>query len=235
MSSPLAALELSNNSRTTAGILLITVVAVEYGGLTVPRLTRGQQPATGFQRACARAGHGHAGLLVVFALVAQILADAADMHGVTNVLARDGIWVAAILFPGMTPEATLDASAADVAEAAVVAMLHRLNAEYLRAFVHADTAWYDEHLSDDFVCILADGRRIDKTEYLRRNTKRLRVSDVTFDEIDVRPLGTVVLVQGVITQRVRGARTSTRYTDVWCIREGRWQAVAAQFTQVISS
>jgi hypothetical protein len=122
------------------------------------------------------------------------------------------------------------------AETEVVALLHRLNAEHLRALVDADTAWYDEHLSDDFVCILADGRRIDKTEFLGRATKRLRLSDVTFDEIDVRPLGAVVLVQGVITRHFRrGTGTSTRYTHVWRIREGRWRVVAAQLTQVTTS
>ena len=91
----LAALSLSNDSRTTAGILLLTILAVEYGGLTVLRIVRGHQPATDFQKSFARAGHAHAGVFVVFALVAQILADAADLHGLTNVLARDGIWAAA--------------------------------------------------------------------------------------------------------------------------------------------
>jgi hypothetical protein len=95
----LAALELSNDSRTTAGILLITILAVEYGGVTMLRIVRGQQPATEFQKSFARAGHAHAGVFVVFALVAQILADAADLDGVPDLLARDGIWVAAILFP----------------------------------------------------------------------------------------------------------------------------------------
>jgi hypothetical protein len=38
-------------------------------------------------------------VFVVFALVAQILADAADLDGVANVLAGDGIWAAAVLFP----------------------------------------------------------------------------------------------------------------------------------------
>ena len=95
----LAALSLSNDSRTTAGILLLTILAVEYGGLTVLRIVRGHQPATDFQKSFARAGHAHAGVFVVFALVAQILADASDLHGLTNVLARDGIWAAAILFP----------------------------------------------------------------------------------------------------------------------------------------
>jgi hypothetical protein len=38
----LAALSLSNDSRTTVGILLITILAVEYGGLTVLRIVRGR-------------------------------------------------------------------------------------------------------------------------------------------------------------------------------------------------
>jgi hypothetical protein len=58
-----------------------------------------RQPAADFQKSFARAGHAHTGVFVVFALVAQILADAADLDGVTDLLARDGIWAAAILFP----------------------------------------------------------------------------------------------------------------------------------------
>ena len=53
-------------------------------------------------------------------------------------------------------------------EMAAVAALHRLNDEYMRAFVESDTVWYDEHLSDDFVCTLADGLHIDKTQFLLR-------------------------------------------------------------------
>jgi hypothetical protein len=68
----LAALSLSNNSRPTAGILLLTILAVEYGGLTVLRIVRGRQPATEFQKSFARAGHAHAGVFVLFALVAIV-------------------------------------------------------------------------------------------------------------------------------------------------------------------
>jgi hypothetical protein len=95
----LATVALSNDSRTTAGILLLTILAVEYGGLTVLQIVRGRQPATEFQKAFARAGHAHAGVFVIFALVAQILADAAHLTGVGNIVARDGIWAAAVLFP----------------------------------------------------------------------------------------------------------------------------------------
>jgi hypothetical protein len=95
----IVALTLSTDARTTAGILLLTVLAVEYGGLVMLRIVRGRQPATDFQKSFARAGHAHAGVFVVFALLAQILADAADLDGIWNVIARDGIWAAAILFP----------------------------------------------------------------------------------------------------------------------------------------
>jgi ketosteroid isomerase-like protein len=130
-------------------------------------------------------------------------------------------------------ERTLESDlVAATGEAEVVATLHELNAHYIRAFVESDTTWYSENLSDDFVCTLADGRRIDRTEFLRRNAEGPGVTDVTYDEIDVRPLGDVALVHGV-THYVRdGARASTRYTDVWQSRDGQWLAVAAQLTRV---
>jgi hypothetical protein len=53
----IAACSLSNDSRTTAGILLLTTVAVEFGGLTMLRIVRGRQPAPEFQKSFARAGH----------------------------------------------------------------------------------------------------------------------------------------------------------------------------------
>lgn len=95
----LAALSLSDASRTTAGVLLLTIVAVEFGGLTVLRMVRGRQPATAFQQSFARAGHAHAGVLVILALVVQIYADAAGFTGIPDFLARSGVWIAAIMFP----------------------------------------------------------------------------------------------------------------------------------------
>jgi hypothetical protein len=95
----LADVTLSSGSRTTAGILVLTLVAVEYGGLFMLRIAHGRQPATPFQRSFARAGHAHAGVLVILALVGQILADSAALDGVDGFLARTGIWAAAILFP----------------------------------------------------------------------------------------------------------------------------------------
>lgn len=90
---------ISTDSRTTAGVLLLTIVAVEWGGLVVLRIARGQKRATPFQERFARAGHAHAAVLVVFAIVAQMLVDETTLSGVPELLARAGIWIAAILFP----------------------------------------------------------------------------------------------------------------------------------------
>jgi ketosteroid isomerase-like protein len=135
--------------------------------------------------------------------------------------------------PGTTLRS--DPAAAAMAEADAVATLHDLNAEYIRAFVESDTNWYRAHLSDDFVCTLADGRRIDKATFLLRNADGPGVTDVNYDEVDVRPLGNVALVHGVTHYTRDGAPASTRYTDIWSLSNGRWLAVAAQLTAVSTS
>ena len=92
-------LPLSPDARSTAGVLLLTIVFIEYGGWFLLRVVRGARPATDFQRAFFRAGHAHAGVLVSLALVGQLLADATTLSGLPALLARDGIWLAAILMP----------------------------------------------------------------------------------------------------------------------------------------
>jgi ketosteroid isomerase-like protein len=130
-------------------------------------------------------------------------------------------------------DASAAAAAADAArEPAAVATLHRLNGDWLRSFLNRDAAWYSEHLADDFICVLADGRRINKHEFLRHLREQPRAETVGCDEVDVHLLdaaGAVALVRGVI--HVRGpALTLLRYTMLWQATPGRWQAVAAQFT-----
>jgi ketosteroid isomerase-like protein len=127
-------------------------------------------------------------------------------------------------------ERTVEAA---TAESEAVATLHALNAEYIRAFLESDAGWYGDHLSDDFVCTLADGRRIGKAEFLERTEDGPGVTDLTYDEIDVRPLGDSAVVHGVTHYRREGERGSTRYTDVWHLRDGRWLAVAAHLTRVL--
>ena len=90
-------MDLSPAARLTAGTLLVTILAIEVGGVYLLRIVRGGVPATPFQVSFARAGHAHAGVLVILGLVIQPYADAAALSGVGDWAARSAIPVAAIL------------------------------------------------------------------------------------------------------------------------------------------
>ena len=92
-------IELSEAARTTAGIVLITVVAVESGGAFMLRVVTGAVAATDLQRRFFRAGHAHAGVLVTLGLVCVLLGEATDLAGGWRWLGQTGVLVAAILMP----------------------------------------------------------------------------------------------------------------------------------------
>jgi hypothetical protein len=92
--------ELTDASRTLAAVLVFSLVTVETGGLYLLALHRGRTPATPFQLAFARAGHAHAGVLLVLSLVMLLFADAAGLEGTVGILARSAVPVAALLMSG---------------------------------------------------------------------------------------------------------------------------------------
>ncbi|MFE9205549.1 hypothetical protein [Micromonospora sp. NPDC007230] len=90
-------LALSTESRIIAGAVLLTIVTIQVGGWFMTRIARGEVPMTDFQKSFARAGHGHAGVLVLLSLVALLYVDATDLSGAFLWTARLGVPVAAIL------------------------------------------------------------------------------------------------------------------------------------------
>jgi hypothetical protein len=92
-------ISISDASRTTAAVLILSLVDIETGGLYLLSIHRGQILRTPFQIAFARAGHAHAGVLVTLSLVVQLFADATALAEPWSVLARSGIPAAAILMP----------------------------------------------------------------------------------------------------------------------------------------
>lgn len=91
---------LSDASRLLAGIVLLTVVTIEFGGAFLVRVASGKVPLTDFQKSFSRAGHAHAGVLVILSLVALVLADASGLAGFWGWVARAAIPAAAILMSG---------------------------------------------------------------------------------------------------------------------------------------
>lgn len=93
------ALALSPATTTLAGVLLLSIVTIEWGGTFLLSVVRGKVAQTDFQRTFARAGHAHAGVLVTLSLVCALLADATALDGVADTVARSGVPAAALLMP----------------------------------------------------------------------------------------------------------------------------------------
>jgi drug/metabolite transporter superfamily protein YnfA len=91
---------LSDTSRDLAGILLLTIVTIEFGGAFMLRVVQGKEPTTDLQKSFFRAGHAHAGVLVMLSLIIQVYVDATDMADGPTWLARSGVPIAALLIPG---------------------------------------------------------------------------------------------------------------------------------------
>lgn len=89
---------LQPSSSITAGIVLLTVIGIAYGGTFMLRVLSGKQGANALQKSFFRAGHAHAGVLVILGLVVTILVDQADA-GIWARAAADGVLSTAILIP----------------------------------------------------------------------------------------------------------------------------------------
>ena len=105
-----------------------------------------------------------------------------------------------------------------------------LNQGYLRAAEHADIAWYQEHLADDFLCSTVDGALSDKAGFLERIALRRGGSDFAAHDVRVRFIGELALVHAGFSSTKRdGQPARGRYTDIYAKRDGRWLCVSAHF------
>jgi len=93
---------MSRDSRMLAGILLVVIPSVMYGGLTLLGLLTGNAPGYAdnpLRHDLWRAGHAHAGVYLVLSLVMLRYVDEAVLSPLWKWLARTGAPIAAILIP----------------------------------------------------------------------------------------------------------------------------------------
>lgn len=105
------------------------------------------------------------------------------------------------------------------------------------AFYRKDIAFIANILADDFVATYDDGNRGDKAKELALAAAfNQQVESAIQDEFTVKVYGDTALVR--FTLRLVGIKQgqrselTLRYTDVWVIREGRWQCVSTHSTRV---
>ena len=105
------------------------------------------------------------------------------------------------------------------------------------AFYKKDVAFIEKLLAEEFVATYDDGRIGDKaTELALVTAFDQAVQSATPEEFAVRVYRDTAVVW--FTLRLVGLKDgqrsemSLRYTDVWIIRDGRWQCVSSQSTRV---
>lgn len=82
----------------TVGIVLLTVPFIAFGGTFMLRVVQGGFPATSLQRSFFRAGHAHAGALVILGIVVRLAMELAGVGGLAATLSYGVLW-AAVLMP----------------------------------------------------------------------------------------------------------------------------------------
>jgi len=106
---------MTREARLMCGLILITVPTIQYGGYFL--LTSLMNKNSGYmenplRQNFFRAGHAHAGVIVLLSLICQVLADAAVLPPAVLWFVRIGIPLAAILissgffFSVLPPNAT---------------------------------------------------------------------------------------------------------------------------------
>jgi hypothetical protein len=106
---------MTREARMMSGIILITVPTIQYGGyfLLTSLLNRGSGYMDNpLRQNFFRAGHAHAGVIVILSLICQVLADGAALPTSLLWLVRVGVPLSAILismgffFSVLRPDAT---------------------------------------------------------------------------------------------------------------------------------
>ena len=116
-------------------------------------------------------------------------------------------------------------------------ILIQLEHDWDAAFHRHDAAFIDRILADEFIVTYDNGVRADRTLELEL-AKSLdeNIESSTMDEFIVKEFGntavvwfTLHLVGPINGQRVQN---DYRFTDVFVLRDGRWQCVSSQSTRV---
>ncbi len=91
-------MQLSNATRIAIGLILVTVPTIQFGGyFLLTQMGKNKVIRTELQRSYYRAGHAHAGVLVLLALIAQLTIEATKLSDSLQFWVRVGFAIAPIL------------------------------------------------------------------------------------------------------------------------------------------
>ena len=90
-------------AKLMCGIILMTIPGIQFGGYFLLKVLTGghkRLELNDFQKSMFRAGHAHAGVLVILSLICQLLTDQAALSPTLAWLVRAGVPSSALLISG---------------------------------------------------------------------------------------------------------------------------------------
>ena len=110
--------------------------------------------------------------------------------------------------------------------------LTKLNDDYIQSVQRSDVKRFNEILSDDFLCSMADGSLLDRKAFLEQTAKPVSIRGLQAHDVNVRLMGDFAIIHARTSYTTAdGTASGGRYTDVWARRGGQWLAVSAHVTR----
>ena len=118
----------------------------------------------------------------------------------------------------------------------IIATLSDIEHRLAAAWVEGDRTFIEGVLADDWSVTDLTGRVLTKEEVIKEafGSDDRQVVSMTIDDIRVRPFGDWAIVTGETTAagsyQGEVMEVRLRFTDIFAVRDGRWQAVTSHAT-----
>jgi ketosteroid isomerase-like protein len=111
-------------------------------------------------------------------------------------------------------------------------VLEKLNEGYVASVQNSDVAWFDQHLSDDFLNTNPDGTLVGRAGFLAQIARPQAIKGLEPREVKIRLFGDIAIIHArTVYTKLDGKSAAGRYTDIWAKQNGRWVCVAAHVTR----
>jgi Domain of unknown function (DUF4440) len=117
-------------------------------------------------------------------------------------------------------------------EEEVLANLTDIEHEWTAANINADKEALDRILAEDYVGTTADGQALGKAEYIRTINRDTSTRKWDFEDLKVSVKGTRATLNGIVRFETDRGEFRFRFTDKFVWRDGRWQAVGSEISQI---
>src|SRR5262245_58579258 len=113
------------------------------------------------------------------------------------------------------------------------ALLAELNESYVRSVATSNVAWFEQHLTADFLNSNPDGTLLDHAGFLAQIARPIALTGLRCEDVHIRVLGDTAIIHArTVYTKPSGEPGAGRYTDIWMRQaDGRWLCVAAQVTR----